>query len=245
MERQTETDQVDKFTRPGEWAFDQEVTNAFDDMLARSIPQYETMRGLVARLAEEYVRPGTHVVDLGCSRGEAMAPLVGRFRREAKFVGVEVSEPMRKAAEARFWGEITDGFVRILDLDLRTAYPDVAASVTLAVLTIQFVPIEYRQQIVDHVFRTTLPGGAFILIEKVLGYGGEIDTLMVKTYLEMKRAHGYSEEQIQRKKLALEGKLVPVTAAWNEDLLSKAGFRQVDCFWRWLNFAGWIAVRGA
>ena len=34
-------------TRPqGKWAFDGEVARVFDDMLARSIPQYETMRGL-------------------------------------------------------------------------------------------------------------------------------------------------------------------------------------------------------
>jgi tRNA (cmo5U34)-methyltransferase len=36
---------------------------------------------------------------------------------------------------------------------------------------------------------------------------------------------------------------VPVTAAWNEDLLQQAGFRHVECFWRWLNFGGWIAVK--
>ena len=43
--------------------------------------------------------------------------------------------------------------------------------------------------------------------------------------------------------LALEGKLVPVTAHWNEELLRNAGFAQVECFWRWCNFAGWIAVK--
>jgi len=53
----------------------------------------------------------------------------------------------------------------------------------------------------------------------------------------------YTTEQIERKRLALEGVLVPVTARWNEDLLRDAGFRQVECFWRWLNFAGWVGVR--
>jgi tRNA (cmo5U34)-methyltransferase len=43
--------------------------------------------------------------------------------------------------------------------------------------------------------------------------------------------------------LALEGVLVPVTAAWNEQLLKGAGFSQVECFWRWMNFAGWVAVK--
>jgi DUF1680 family protein len=30
---------------------------------------------------------------------------------------------------------------------------------------------------------------------------------------------------------------------WNEDMLKTAGFRKVDCFWRYLNFAGWIAIK--
>jgi tRNA (cmo5U34)-methyltransferase len=34
-----------------------------------------------------------------------------------------------------------------------------------------------------------------------------------------------------------------VTAKWNEDLLRDAGFRTVECFWRHLNFAGWVAVK--
>jgi tRNA (cmo5U34)-methyltransferase len=60
----------------------------------------------------------------------------------------------------------------------------------------------------------------------------------------MKRRRGYTNEQIDRKRLSLEGVLVPVTARWNEDLLRAAGFGEVDCFWRWMNFAGWVAVRG-
>jgi tRNA (cmo5U34)-methyltransferase len=55
--------------------------------------------------------------------------------------------------------------------------------------------------------------------------------------------NGYTEAEVERKRLALEGVLVPVTAAWNEDLLFGAGFTSVDCFWRYLNFAGWVAVR--
>jgi len=37
--------------------------------------------------------------------------------------------------------------------------------------------------------------------------------------------------------------LVPVTAEWNEGLLRQTGFQQVDCFWRWMNFAGWVGVK--
>ena len=103
--------------------------------------------------------------------------------------------------------------------------------------------LESRQGIVKDAYKGTVPGGAFILVEKILGATADVDRLMVETYYDMKREQGYTEDQIQRKRLSLEGVLVPVTAAWNEQLLHQAGFNQIDCFWRWMNFAPWVAIR--
>jgi tRNA (cmo5U34)-methyltransferase len=77
----------------------------------------------------------------------------------------------------------------------------------------------------------------------VLGATADLDALFVRTYHGLKQANGYSAEQVERKRLSLEGVLVPVTARWNEELLLMAGFAQVDCFWRYLNFAGWLALK--
>ncbi len=78
------------------WEFDEEVTRVIDDMLERSIPQYEVMRRAVFDVACRYVKPHTDIVDLGCSRGEAMAPLVDRFGAHNRFVGIEVSPSIRR-----------------------------------------------------------------------------------------------------------------------------------------------------
>jgi tRNA (cmo5U34)-methyltransferase len=229
--------------RGQKWEFDDSVTAVFDDMLARSIPQYQVMRNAVTDMGCTFVKHSTDVVDLGCSRGEALAPLVERFGAYNRFLGVEVSPPMLSAARDRFKGLIDAGVVDIRELDLRRAYPPARASLTLSVLTLQFTPIEYRQRIVQNVFDHTLPGGAFILVEKVIGATAAIDDILVRLYLAMKGENGYSREEIERKRLSLEGVLVPVTAKWNEELLRSAGFREIDCFWRWMNFAAWVAVR--
>lgn len=228
---------------PERWDFDGEVTRVFDDMLARSVPQYEVMRRAVFDLGSLFVRSKTAVVDLGCSRGEAMAPFVDRFGARCSFVGVERSAPMLEAARARFAGWIATGVVSVKDQDLREAYPLVRASLTLAVLTLQFVPLNYRSRILRQAFLNTVPGGALILVEKVLGSDAETDRVLVRQYHELKAAAGYTREEIDRKRLALEGVLVPVTAEWNEQLLRAAGFQHIECFWRFLNFAGWLAVR--
>lgn len=221
----------------GKWKFDEAVTEVFDNMLERSIPDYEGMRRTTTELATRFAKPNTAVVDLGCSRGAALKPIEKNLGKSVSYFGIEVSEPMRKAAIKEI------PFATILDTDLRSSYPPVSASVTLSVLTLQFIPIEYRQQIIQQVFDTTIQGGAFLLVEKVLGSDSFTNQMLIETYLNRKGQNGYTAEQIQRKRESLEGVLVPVTADWNLELLRSAGFKNIECYWRHLNFSAWIAVK--
>lgn len=227
----------------GPWRFDSEVTDVFDDMLQRSIPQYNAMRSVTHEVGSRFVKPGTAIVDMGCSRGESLASFVTAFGGSNEFIGLEVSEPMIAAARAKFAAHPHGSRVTISRTDLRRDFPDVKASLVLSVLTLQFTPIEYRQRIIRRVFSSLAPGGAFILIEKILGASAQLDETFVELFLRLKRRNGYTQEEIDRKRLSLEGVLVPVTARWNELLLHEEGFAEVDCFWRHLNFAGWVAVK--
>lgn len=229
---------------PGEkWAFDESVTRVFGDMLKRSIPQYNVMRNAVFDLGEPLVQPGTHIVDLGCSRGDALVPFVRRFSDRCHYLGLEVSPPMIAAAEERFALEIASGRVTIENRDLLGPYPNIEASLTLSILTLQFTPVDQRLRILKDACRRTRSGGGLILVEKLKGSSEQIDKMMVDLYHELKRKYGYSREEVERKQLALEGVLMPISAGQNEQLLRDAGFTQVDCFWRWMNFAGWVAIR--
>lgn len=228
------------------WEFDAEVTRVFEDMLRRSIPQLDVMRGVVVDLADRYRTPGLPIVDLGASRGDAVAPMIERTWDNA-FHLVEVSTPMADVCRARFahyTDECSTPRVTIHDTDLRLGYPDVhSACVTLCVLALQFTPIQHRQRILRDVWSRTMPGGVLVLVEKVLGSDAEADAALVALYHDLKERNGFSRDEIDRKAASLEGVLVPVTARWNEELLRGAGFGTVECFWRCLNFAGWLAVK--
>jgi len=233
---------IDQTIPNGQWKFDENVTKVFDNMLERSIPGYQDMRSLTTSLAVKYSIPGTAIVDLGCSRGGSLIPIIEAVNRDHKFIGVEISEAMRiSCIEALSKYKNLD--FEILDLDLRDSYPDGSASVVLSILTIQFVPIEYRQEILARAFESLVPGGAIILVEKILGFDAHVNRTFVDLYYQLKGENGYTEEQINTKRKALEGVLVPVTATWNEQLLQESGFKHIDCFWRNLNFAGWIGVK--
>ncbi len=232
----------DEVIAKDKWTFDQEVTNAFDDMLERSIPGYEDMRRLVTALTIKFAQPNSSILDLGCSSGGSLLPIIEKLGENNSYIGIEISEPMRKAAIRRL-GNFSNLNIQIRDTDLRLDFPGEETSVTLSVLTLQFIPIEYRQKILSLAFSKLKSGGIFIIVEKILGRDSSLNDLFVDLYYKIKGSNGYTEEQINSKRIALEGVLVPVTSDWNEQLLLNAGFKHVECFWRSLNFAGWIGQK--
>lgn len=229
---------------PARWAFDDKVTTVFDDMLARSIPQYLVMRDVVKQVGSGFIQPGTAIVDLGCSRGEALSSFEDISReRGCKLLGLEISEPMLAESRLRFARQVASGLVDVRSHDLREGLPEFSASLVLSVLTLMFVPVEYRQGLVQRLYDQLEPGGAFVLVEKVLGQSAGTNALMVEAYYAMKAENGYSQEDIDRKRLSLEGVLVPLTPQGNEELLRGAGFTDFDSVWRWMNFAAWVAIK--
>lgn len=206
------------------WAFNEDVAKCFPDMLKRSIPSYESMRNLVFSIGRNYIKKNTHICDIGCSDGQAI-------------------EPMLRKCRERFQDWKKSQIVDIRNYDIKNGIPQFSNSLVLSILTLQFTPIEYRHKIVQSVYDSLMPGCAFILVEKVLGNTSAIDDILLKEYYNMKKENLYSQKQIADKRKSLEGVLVPITAKWNENLLKECGFRQLDCFWRCLNFAGWIAIK--
>jgi tRNA (cmo5U34)-methyltransferase len=224
----------------GKWEFNQEVAEVFDNMLERSIPQYDVMRYLVKQIGFQFVKKGTAIVDIGCSNGNAIEPFITQYKDDCDYYCIDVSQPMLEKCVEKYNQCKT---VNILNYDIRKGIPQYNASLILSILTLQFVPIEYRVKIVKSIYDALSDNGAFIIVEKVLGNTSEIDDLFVDEYYRIKSHNAYTQEQIQNKRKSLEGVLVPIMANWNENLLQTAGFKKIDCFYRCLNFAGWIAIK--
>ena len=225
------------------WQFNEDVTAVFDDMLSRSIPDYQGMRNFCEAIGANFITPETEIVDIGCSLGRAVEGLVSRFSETNTFALYDVSEPMLARCRRRYETLIEQGRVKVENYDLRQGLKNINCSLVLSILTLQFTPLEYRHKIMQSIYNALNDGGAFIFVEKVLGNTSTLDSVLVKEYYKLKSSNLYTQEQIESKRKSLEGVLVPLTAAWNEDLLRQTGFRQIDCFWRQLNFAAWIAIK--
>lgn len=226
-----------------EWSFNEDVANVFDDMLGRSIPGYENMRENVIRMIAPIISNGGHVLDIGCSHGEMIAKLIKELGSSmyVNYVGVDSSTAMVRKARKRF---SDDERVTIVHADIADAEVQrLRYDAVLSILTLQFIPIEQRQEILKQVYDSLTPNGCFILVEKVLGESWIGQDHLVSVYHQMKKDNGYTDEQIEAKRKSLQNVLVPVRASENIRMLKSAGFSVVQPFWQNLNFIGIYASK--
>lgn len=236
--------QEDNIVFMNKFSFDSETTNCFTDMISRSVPDYSNMRKVIFNVSKHFVTKSTDIVDIGCSNGESILPFIRKFGAQNTYRLIDVSESMINAVKERYKGFVDCGIMDIIKHDLRNGLPMIYdSSVVLSVLTLQFVPIEYRQKILQNIYESIRPGGCFVIVEKILANNEDMNRVFVDEYYNIKRENGYSEEQIQSKKKALENVLIPLTENMNTELLRRSGFKNIDCFWRFLNFAGYICLK--
>ena len=66
--------------------------------------------------------------------------------------------------------------------------------------TLQFIPQENRVLLLNKIYQALVPGGAFILNEKVLSENEHLSETFIEMHHNFKQGHGYSEMEISKKK---------------------------------------------
>ena len=226
-----------------DFRFDSKTAAVFDNMVSRSVPFYDEIQRMSGEIAADFAVDGTNLFDLGCSTGTTLLYLDKAVSRGVCFVGVDNSADMLEKAGEKLRQA---GVTRAYDLkaaDLNREYIVENASVVVMNLTLQFVRPLYRERVVRHIHEGLLDQGCLILVEKQTISDSLLNRLFIHYYYEMKRRNGYSEVEIAQKREALENVLIPYRPEENRELLRAVGFKYVEEFFRWYNFAGLIAVK--
>lgn len=233
----------------GDFNFGERTAEVFEDMLDRSIPLYREVQRMLGEIAAEFAIPGTNVYDLGCSNGITLETLAGAIAETGKegvrFVGLDYSAPMLERARARFATQPEASRPQLILNDLNAGCAIENASVVVLNLTLQFVRPLMRDQLIHAIWEGLRDNGCLILVEKVLGNDSLFNRLFIKFYYDMKRRNDYSDTEIAQKREALENVLIPYRLDENLELLKRNGFSNADVFYKWYNFAGLLAVKGA
>ena len=228
-----------------DFRFDDRVVRVFPDMINRSVPGYALMVPMTALLARRYAQDGSRLYDLGCSLGAVSLAMSEAVQaRDAAIVAVDNSAAMIAGLRERLANFDPPGAIPISPVCADLLETDIdEASVVVLNLTLQFVEPAARPALLGKICAGLLPGGVLLLSEKIRFDSPDEDSLQTEWHHAFKRAQGYSELEIARKRDALERVMKPDSLPIHQQRLLEAGFSRVYQWFQGFNFVSLIAFK--
>jgi tRNA (cmo5U34)-methyltransferase len=234
-------DDAEDFVR--DFVFDERVVKVFPDMIRRSVPGYGLVLHMLGQLARRYAQANSSVYDLGCSLGAATLAMRNVITVPGvRFIAVDNSPQMIAQCQERFVPEDGQAPVECVLEDIcRLEVSN--ASMTVLNYTLQFIEPQQRPVLLRNIAAGTLPGGVLLLSEKICFEDHAEQALQTELHHDFKRAQGYSELEIARKRNAIERVLQPDTDRTHRRRLLQAGWRNPVCCFQVFNFVTYLAFR--
>ena len=230
---------------PGDFVFDERVVRVFPDMINRSVPGYALVVRMLGLLARRYAQDDSVLYDLGCSLGAVALAMSQAVRaRRVRIVAVDNAPAMIARLDALLAERVAPD-----DVPIRTRCDDVLncaienASVVALNFTLQFVDPGFRHLLLQRIAEGLRPGGVLLLSEKVCFAAAAEQRLQAEWHHDFKRAQGYSELEIARKRDALENVMQPDSLPQQRQRLMDTGFGPVFQWYQGFNFVSLIAFR--
>lgn len=234
---------ADPLSEHGLFAFDDSVARVFPDMIKRSVPGYSTIVSMTGVLAGKYAMAGSALYDLGCSLGASTLAMRQHIQQpDCRIISVDNSTAMLERCQSIIDSDRYKTPVTLTRADVQDVVI-MNASVVVLNFTLQFIPRELRDRVINGVYDGLLPGGVMVLSEKVTFEDPHLDELNIELHHQFKRANGYSELEVARKRSALETILLPETLNRHRQRIANAGFSSCDVWFQCFNFASLIALK--
>ncbi len=218
--------------------FDDQVANVFPDMISRSVPGYNAIIAMIGDITKRFSQSHSYCYDLGCSLGAASKVMSEHITRDhCEIIAIDNSPAMIERCQGYNIPKTTFICSDILEVSLSPA------SIVVLNFTLQFIPLDLRDQLLMKISKALLPGGVLILSEKICFDNPDYQELMTELHHQFKRDNGYSDLEIAQKRTALEKVLIPESVATHKNRLANCGFQQIEQWFQCFNFASFIAIK--
>ena len=231
----------DKQTDIADFQFDQEVVKVFDDMVRRSVPGYDSMIQMIGLIARMYGQDNTNYYDLGSSTGAiTLSIALNNKSKNNQFLAIDNSEEMVEQCKKNLQNKIAN--LQVVCDDINQVKIQNASIVVLN-LTLQFIDVNLRSNLINKIYDGLEPGGILIISEKIHFDDAVTQNQITKLHTDFKKENGYSELEIANKRQAIENVLITETKEHHLDRLRECGFVETSCFFQCLNFVSFLSVK--
>ena len=224
-----------------DFRFDKGVVEVFDDMVKRSVPGYDSMIQMIGLIARMYGQDNTNYYDLGSSTGAiSLAIALNNKNQNNQFFAIDNSEEMVKKCQQNLERKIDNLHAICADINEINIQN---ASIVVLNLTLQFIDVKERSNLIRKIYKGLNPGGVLIISEKIHFEDKETQDQITNLHIDFKKENGYSELEIANKRQAIENVLITDTKAIHIERLKDSGFKDTSCFFQCLNFVSFLSVK--
>ena len=224
-----------------DFRFDQDVVKVFDDMVRRSVPGYDSLIQMIGLIARMYGQDNTNYYDLGSSTGAiTLSIALNNKSNNNQFFAIDNSKEMVEQCEKNLHNKV-DNLQAICD-DINQVKIN-SASIVVLNLTLQFIDVNLRSNLIKKIYDGLESGGILIISEKIHFDDAVTQNQITKLHMDFKKENGYSELEIANKRQAIENVLITETKEQHLNRLRVCGFVETSCFFQCLNFVSFLSVK--
>ena len=209
-------------------AFDR-TAHDYDRSRRQLVPCFDDFYGAALELLPFPPDAAPRILDLGAGTGLLSALIRDRWPN-AELTLVDIAPKMLELARGRF--DAADSRVQFELADLSTLVFEREYDAVVSALAIHHLTDEHKADLFKRVYGALAPGGVFVNAEQILGETVAIDKGFWDTWDREARALGATDADIEDAWLRMaEDRCATVEAqlGWLRD----AGFRDVDCWYKW------------
>lgn len=222
------------------WSFNS-VEKKFDKHILKSVPFYREVHNICLKLSEFFINDKTTILDVGSSTGTLLINLSKKYSNKdynISFIGIDPINSMIKNARKNN----RDSRIKFVNKSIFN-FKLKKYNLITAILTLQFISPAKRQKAYDIIYKSLNIGGGFIIYEKTRAENSKNEEINLGIYSDFKRANGFSEEEINKKTLALRGKMECFTPSENLKILKKSGFTKIFKIFKWFSFECVLCIK--
>ncbi|MBI4745958.1 MAG: class I SAM-dependent methyltransferase [Deltaproteobacteria bacterium] len=221
--------------------FKAEEAGRYDDVIRRRVPLYNEIQTLIVSLLpfsrKEYLR----VLDLGCGTGGTSVALLKEFPL-ARVTGIDSSSDMLDAAAAKVkhttWRiDFVCQDIRVVSGQWPVVRDEGEFDVIISAFSLHYLTEDEKKALFSKCYDALKPGGIFIDAEAVISPFANVYQLYMEKWKEFQFSNGFSEDETGAQMLKFVRDVKPLTVERQLGLMSDAGFADVECYFKYLNWA--------
>lgn len=217
-----------------------EASTPYDQIFPRVILRYREIHEVMLYFLTSFGRDFIDIVELGVGSGELTAQVLGRYP-EAGVEAIDLSAHMLEVASQKLL-PFKDR-VNLIHSDFGTYEFMREYDLAISSMALHHLPDKDKLKLMKSIHRSLKEEGVFLFADLIQSPSAYLDKKFFRIWKNSLRFAGFSRDEIEDRVKGHLNNDLPATLPELLQWMKEAGFRDVDCLWKYFNHAVVVGIK--